>query len=232
MRRIALVVVLVSISLALPGRAGAARVAVGLAHGAKADVVAAAVERRTGTRRAQPEADPRARRRRARRRVAPGIPGVRYVEPFVTRHLAFTPSDPLVPKQWYLSYSGFYSPWITLPAFEPIPVAVIDSGVDAGHPDLAGRILGAKSFVGGSARVDTLGHGTFVAGLIGAGHDNGIGIAGLAPSSELLIAKVVTKSRAIPVDAEAQGDPLGRRQRRAGHQHEPRRHPGSARSGP
>ena len=132
-----------------------------------------------------------------------GISGVRYVEPVLTRHLAFTPSDPLVPKQWYLSYSGFYSPWITLPAFEPIPVAVIDSGVDAGHPDLAGRILGAKSFVGGSARVDTLGHGTFVAGLIGAGHDNGIGIAGLAPSSELLIAKVVTKSRAIPVEAEA-----------------------------
>ena len=133
-----------------------------------------------------------------------GIRGVRYVEPLVTRHLAFTPTDPLAPKQWYLPYSGFYAPWVTLPSFEPIPVAVIDSGVDAGHPDLAGKILGAKSFVGGSARVDTFGHGTFVAGLIGAGLDNGIGIAGLAPSSELLIAKVVTKARAIPVDAEAQ----------------------------
>jgi subtilisin family serine protease len=92
---------------------------------------------------------------------------------------------------------------VTLPAFEPIPVAVIDSGVDAGHPDLAGSILDAESFVGGSARVDTFGHGTFVAGLIGAGLDNGIGIAGLAPSSELLIAKVVTKSRTIPIEAEA-----------------------------
>jgi serine protease len=109
-----------------------------------------------------------------------------------------------VPKQWYLPFSGFYAPWVTLPSFEPIPVAVIDSGVDAGHPDLAKKILDAKSFVGGSARVDTFGHGTFVAGLIGAGHDNGIGIAGLAPSAELLIAKVVTKSRTIPVDAEAQ----------------------------
>jgi subtilisin family serine protease len=125
------------------------------------------------------------------------------VGPLVTRHLAFTPTDPLASKQWYLSYSGFYAPWVTLPAFEPIPVAVVDSGVDAGHPDLAGKILGAKSFVGGSARVDTFGHGTFVAGLIGAGLDNGIGIAGLAPSSELLIAKVVTKSRTIPIEAEA-----------------------------
>ncbi len=132
-----------------------------------------------------------------------GIRGVRYVEPLVTRHLAYTPTDPLAPKQWYLPFSGFYAPWVTLPSFETIPVAVIDSGVDAGHPDLAKKILDAKSFVGGSARVDTFGHGTFVAGLIGAGHDNGIGIAGLAPSAELLIAKVVTKSRTIPVDAEA-----------------------------
>jgi subtilisin family serine protease len=198
MRRIVLVGVLVSISLAVPGRAGAARVAVGLAHGAKAGVVASAVERRTGTNAHSLKPIPALVVDVPAGVSLKGIPGVRYVEPVLRRHLAFTPSDPLVPKQWYLSYSGFYSSWITLPAFEPIPVAVIDSGVDAGHPDLAGRILGAKSFVGGSARVDTLGHGTFVAGLIGAGHDNGIGIAGLAPSSELLIAKVVTKSRAIP----------------------------------
>ena len=52
-------------------------------------------------------------------------------------------------------------------------------------------------------RADALGHGTFVAGLIGAGVDNGVGIAGLAPSAQLLVAKVVTKSRAIPVEAEA-----------------------------
>jgi subtilisin family serine protease len=203
MRRILLLVAVVSVALALPGRAGAARVAIGLAHGAKADVVAAAVERRTGTHARSLKPIPALVVDVPAGVSLRGISGIRYVEPLVTRHLAFTPSDPLVSKQWYLSYSGFYSPWITLPAFEPIPVAVIDSGVDAGHPDLAGRILGAKSFVGGSARVDTLGHGTFVAGLIGAGVDNGIGIAGLAPSSELLIAKVVTKSRAIPVDAEA-----------------------------
>ena len=71
---------------------------------------------------------------------------------------------------------------------------MIDSGVDASHAELAGRILAAKSFVGGPAGTDTLGHGTFVAGLIAAGVGNGIGIAGLAPSAELLVAKVVTKS--------------------------------------
>ena len=130
------------------------------------------------------------------------------VEIYSSRHWGgaspwFTPTDPLASKQWYLTYSNFYSSWITLPQFEPIPVAVIDSGVDASHPDLAGQILDAESFVGGKARTDSLGHGTFVAGLIGAGLDNGVGIAGLAPSAQLLIAKVVTKSRAIPVEAEA-----------------------------
>ena len=50
-----------------------------------------------------------------------GIPGVRYVEPLAERHLALTPNDPLVSKQWYLTQSRFYEPWITLPALEPVP---------------------------------------------------------------------------------------------------------------
>jgi len=190
--------------LALPANASAARVAVGIAKGADSAKIAEAVEARTGSRPESLEPIPAFVVDLPEGVSLRGIRGVRYVEPLVTRHLAFTPTDPLVPKQWYLPYSGFYQPWITLPSFEPIPVAVIDSGVDAGHPDLAGRILGAKSFVGGSPRVDTFGHGTFVAGLIGAGYNNGIGIAGLAPSSELLVAKVVTRSRTIPVEAEAQ----------------------------
>ncbi len=203
MKRLLLVAAVVAVWLTAPASASAARVAVGLAHGANARAVAAAVQERTGNRPESLKPIPALVVDLPAGMSLHGISGIRYVEPLVTRHLAFTPTDPLASKQWYLAYSGFYSPWITLPSFEPIPVAVIDSGVDGGHPDLAGRILDAKSFVGGSARVDTLGHGTFVAGLIGAGVNNGVGIAGLAPSAELLVGKVVTKSRAIPVEAEA-----------------------------
>ncbi len=203
MRRALLILAVAAAALAVPTTAGAARVAVGLAKGAKHDVVARAIQERTGSRPKSLKPIPALVVDLPAGVSLRGIRGVRYVEPVVTRHLAFTPTDPLVPNQWYLPYSGFYAPWVTLPSFEPVPVAVIDSGVDAGHPDLAGRILDARSFVGGSARVDSLGHGTFVAGLIGAGYNNGIGIAGLAPSSQLLVAKVVTKERAIPVDAEA-----------------------------
>jgi subtilisin family serine protease len=208
MKRLVFVAAVVAAWLVMPATASAARMAVGLGHGADAHVVASAIERRTGHRPQSLEPIPALVVDLPTGVSLRGISGVRYVEPLVTRHLAFTPTDPLVPKQWYLTYSGFYEPWITLPRFEQIPVAVIDSGVDAAHPDLAGRILGAKSFVGGPACTphsctDALGHGTFVAGLIGAGYNNGIGIAGLAPSAQLLVAKVVTKSRAIPVEAEA-----------------------------
>ncbi len=189
--------------LAGPPSADAARIAIGIAPGFRPAAMAKAVERRTGT---KPESLAPIRALVVNAPVGTsfaGIRGVRYVEPVGTRRLTLTPTDPFVSRQWYLTESHFYQPWLTFPAFERIPVAVIDSGVDAGHPELAGRILAAKSFVGGSATVDPLGHGTFVAGLIAAGVDNGIGIAGLAPSAQLLVAKVVTPSRNIPIDAEA-----------------------------
>jgi len=203
MRRTALVAMLAGAWLAFPAGADAARVAVGLSRAADAHTVSAAIERRTGNRPESLRPIPALLVDVPSGVSLEGIRGIRYVEPLITRHLAFTPSDPLVSRQWYLGYSGFYASWPTLPSFEPIPVAVIDSGVDGTHPDLAGRILDAQSFVGGNPRTDALGHGTFVAGLIGAGVDNGVGIAGLAPSAQLLVAKVVTKSRAIPVEAEA-----------------------------
>ena len=120
--------------------------------------------------------------------------------------------------------------WITLPSFEPIPVAVIDSGVDAAHPDLAGKILDAESFVGGSAQVDTLGHGTFVAGLIGAGVEQRHRHRGSRAVGAAARREGRHEVARDPGRGGGEGDPLGRRQRRARHQHEPRRHPRPARS--
>jgi len=189
--------------LVVPATAGAARFAVGLAPGADRAKVEAAIEARTGGRLRDLAPIPALVVASRERPSLRGVPGVRYVERVLTRHLAFTPTDPLVTRQWYLTQSRFYEPWITLPSFESIPVAIIDSGVDTRHPDLADKVIGKKSFVGGSASDDTLGHGTFVAGIIAADVDNGIGIAGLAYSAQLLVAKVVNSSHSIPVDAEA-----------------------------
>ena len=115
----------------------------------------------------------------------------------------FSTNDPLAPRQWYLQRDRAYDFWTTLPQLAPVKVAVIDSGIDGGHPDFpASRIAAAKSFVGGSPLVDTDGHGTFVAGEIAAGTDNAVGIAGIAFPAQLVIAKVVNANGELPLDAE------------------------------
>ncbi len=66
-----------------------------------------------------------------------------------------------------------------------VRVAVIDSGVDAAHPDLAGQVLLRENFVD-SAPVPAEAHGTAVAGIIAARAGNGLGIAGVAPDARLM----------------------------------------------
>ena len=116
---------------------------------------------------------------------------------------AFTPTDPFVPRQWYLAANHTYDTWPEPPTFAPVRIAILDSGIDGGHPELAARVVGAKSFVGGSPRVDKEGHGTFVAGVIAAEVNDGVGIAGSFPAAELLIAKIGTANGTIPEHAEA-----------------------------
>ena len=66
-----------------------------------------------------------------------------------------------------------------------VRVAVIDSGIERDHPDLARQIESAQNFVAGRAPRGEL-HGTAVAGIVAAQADNGIGIAGVAPQARLI----------------------------------------------
>jgi subtilisin family serine protease len=86
---------------------------------------------------------------------------------------------------------------------QPVLVAVVDSGYDGTHPEFEGRIAAARSFVATSAKVDSIGHGTMVAGEIAAALDNGQGIAGMAFPAQLLVAKVVGSNGSISLEAEA-----------------------------
>jgi len=71
-----------------------------------------------------------------------------------------------------------------------VVVAVLDSGVDAEHPDLAGRVLPGRDYVDGSTdgRVDPVGHGTTVASLIAGAGDP---VTGLAPDARILPVRVL-----------------------------------------
>jgi subtilisin family serine protease len=72
-------------------------------------------------------------------------------------------------------------------------VAVLDSGIDETHPDLADAVVAAKDFTGGTTGVkDGLGHGTHVASIItGSGAAAGGKYVGVAPDAKLLIGKVL-----------------------------------------
>jgi hypothetical protein len=63
-------------------------------------------------------------------------------------------------------------------------VAVIDTGIDLKHPDLQGRVALVRDFVGNPAPGER--HGTEVAGVIAAAANNGVGIVGVAPGTQLL----------------------------------------------
>jgi subtilisin family serine protease len=69
-----------------------------------------------------------------------------------------------------------------------VTVAVLDTGIDAGHPDLAGKVVGEQNFTDSDTATDRHGHGTHVAG-IAAG--TGAEFTGVAPGAALLNAKVV-----------------------------------------
>ena len=116
---------------------------------------------------------------------------------------AFAPDDPLAARQWYLGAIHAFDYWPVPPTdLAPVRVAVIDSGLDVDHPEFAGRVALTQSFVGGDV-ADKQGHGTFVAGIIGAALDNAVGIAGIAFPAELLIAKVVRSDGTIAPAEEA-----------------------------
>jgi stage II sporulation protein D len=150
-----------------------------------------------------------------RARLAPGgglVPGTSRILRIVQgsaahertlRYLSFAPDDPLAARQWYLDQINAFDFWREVPELPGVRVAVVDSGIDGGHPEFRGRIVAAKSFVGGSPRTDKVGHGTFVAGEIAAATNNAVGISGIAFPAKLLIAKVVRSDRTIPVSAEA-----------------------------
>jgi subtilisin family serine protease len=117
---------------------------------------------------------------------------------------AFVPADPLAPRQWFLQDDHAFDTWAEPPTvLQPVKVAIVDSGIDCSLPDFqGGRLLDARSFVGGDPCVDTEGHGTFIAGEIAANLDTQ-GIVGIAYSSQLIVAKVVKPDGTIPLAAEA-----------------------------
>ncbi|MBX3411586.1 MAG: S8 family peptidase [Pirellulales bacterium] len=94
---------------------------------------------------------------------------------------------------WGLSLYGVPEQWRDSRG-AGVTVAVLDTGIDEGHPDLASAVVGARDFTRSpSGPIDRVGHGTHVAGTIGA-RQNELGVVGVAPECRLLVAKVLGDS--------------------------------------
>nr|MBA2720158.1 tandem-95 repeat protein [Chloroflexota bacterium] len=90
-----------------------------------------------------------------------------------------TPDDPSFADQWALAKIGWDQVYGSINPAGPAVVAVLDTGVDGSHPDLAGKLVAGTSLLATAATTDPNGHGTQMAGIIAAATNNGIGIAGV-----------------------------------------------------
>jgi type VII secretion-associated serine protease mycosin len=136
--------------------------------------------------------------------VATGVAGVpAEAAPVPAAHVVHAlPGDPLgAPyplagdavrnEQQHLRTLNVAGAW-TYSSGAGVTVAVIDSGVDAGHPDLQGQVLPGLDLVdpSGNGDTDLVGHGTTVAALI-AGKDDNDGVIGIAPNAKILPVRVL-----------------------------------------
>ncbi len=111
------------------------------------------------------------------------------------------PDDPYFSTSLASSHYGTVSQWGPQAVSAPsawdltlgvpnIVIAIVDTGADSSHPDLASKIVGQYSYVGNSAK-DGFGHGTHCAGIAAAATNNDVGIAGMCPNCGILSVKVL-----------------------------------------
>src|SRR3989449_6513449 len=128
---------------------------------------------------------------------------VKSVELDHVRKTAASPSDPLYSSQWNLPQIGWDHVYGSVTPTGTATIAILDTGVDASHPDLAGRVLpGYSAFAGSDPLTDPNGHGTEMAGITVAVTDNQTGVAGVAYSGVSIIPVQVLDSAGVGQDSD------------------------------
>ena len=126
--------------------------------------------------------------------VVRGLAGVKAVAPDAVVRAQVVPNDPCITacnngqNQWYLVPVGASSAWDRSKG-DGVTIAILDSGVDTSHPDLAPKVSASLDLTDVH---DGFGeHGTQVAGIAGAATNNGVGVASLGWNVNLLSIKVL-----------------------------------------
>jgi subtilisin family serine protease len=140
-------------------------------------------------------------------------PKVEYVQPNHLLELKAVPNDPSFASQWAMTTIGAPQAWDSATSGSGVVVGVVDTGIATTHPDLAsniwvnpGEVAGnglddddngfvddvhGWNFAGDNADVtDVYGHGTHIAGIIGAAGNNGAGVAGVNWTAKLAALRI------------------------------------------
>ena len=121
-------------------------------------------------------------------------PQIKFAEVDRALQLQQTANDPYYTKAWHLPKINAPTAWDQASG-SGVTVAILDTGVDATHPDLLGRVVSGWNAVDrGYDTTDINGHGTHVAGVVAASTNNGVGVASIAWSANLMPIRVSNSS--------------------------------------
>ena len=117
-------------------------------------------------------------------------PHFRFVELDYKVPASFAANDPYLGSQWHLGKINASTAWDTAQG-SGVTVAILDSGVNGAHPDLASRMVPGWNVIDGNSDTsDVNGHGTMVAGTAVASLNNGAGVAGTAGAARLMPVRI------------------------------------------
>lgn len=129
---------------------------------------------------------------------------VEYAEPDYIATATATPNDPRFSAQWGLNNTGqtggkvdadMDAPegWDKNTGSSAVKIAIVDTGIDAGHKDIIGKVVTGYNAIDGTSTYDDNGHGTHVSGIAAANTNNSTGIAGVCWGCTLMPVKVLNK---------------------------------------
>lgn len=134
-------------------------------------------------------------------------PEVEFAEPNYLVTAFQTPNDPLFGfYQWNLRIIRAEAAWDMGVGKDDVTIAILDTGVDLAHPDLASKVLpGLNVLEPQASPQDDNGHGSHLAGIAAAASNNGVGMAGISWGAKVLPVKVLDSSGQGTLEDLAQG---------------------------